>query len=82
MVNGDRQGLARGGVLTMRRVQLNKRLWLSTTNAAKYLGRSRCWLLARIKSGTFSVGVHYRNTSDGVRPTYEFCLEEIEKLYG
>lgn len=66
----------------MRRIKLNSRLWLSTTNAAKYLGRSRNWLLSRVKSGTFSVGVHYRNTSDGMaRPTYEFCLEEIDKLY-
>ncbi|QHU99585.1 hypothetical protein [Synechocystis sp. CACIAM 05] len=58
-----------------------KRVWTPTNEAAKKLNRHPDWLRTRIKSGTFSVGVHYRNTSDGVRPTYEFCLEEINKLY-
>jgi hypothetical protein len=58
-----------------------KRVWTSTNEAAQKLDRHPSWFRSRIKSGTFRVGIHYRNTSDGVRPTYEFCLDEIDKLY-
>lgn len=58
-----------------------KRVWTPTNEAAQKLDRHPSWFRARIKSGTFRVGIHYRNTSDGVRPTYEFDLEAIDKLY-
>ena len=58
------------------------RKFIPTAQAVEQTGRSRFWLLSRIKSGKFQKGTHYRNTSDGRRPTYEFCIEEIEALYG
>ena len=59
-----------------------KRKFVPTSQAMKTLGRSRDWFTARKKSGTFVSGIHYKNTSDGVRPTWEWCIEEIEALYG
>lgn len=58
------------------------RKFVPTAQAVEQTGRSRFWLLSRIKSGTFKRGIHYRNISDGRRPTYEFCIEAIEALYG
>lgn len=58
------------------------RKFVPTAQAVEQTGRSRFWFLSRIKSGTFKEKVHYRNISDGRRPTYEFCLDEIEALYG
>lgn len=58
------------------------RKFISTAQAVEQTGRSRHWFLSRIKSGTFKRGLHYRNISDGQRPTYEFCIAEIEALYG
>jgi hypothetical protein len=55
--------------------------FVSTTEAMQQTGYSRDWFMARIKSKSFVKGKHYRNTSDGRRPTYEFNLEAIEKFY-
>jgi hypothetical protein len=55
------------------------RKFLPTSEAAQYLGRKRCWLMSRIHSGTFQKSKHYRNTSDGIRPTYEFDVIAIEQ---
>ena len=59
-----------------------RRKFVPTSQAKKALGRSRDWFTARRKSGTFVLGIHYKNTSDGSRPTWEWCIEEIEALYG
>jgi hypothetical protein len=55
------------------------RKFLPTSQAAHHLGRKRSWLMSRIRSGTFQKSKHYRNTSDGMRPTYEFDVVAIEK---
>ena len=62
-------------------VMAPRRKFVPTSQAMKILGRSRDWFTARKKSGTFVSGIHYKNTSDGVRPTWEWCIEEIEALY-
>jgi hypothetical protein len=59
-----------------------KRQWIPTKEAAKALYLSPQTLLNRVKAGAFKRGIHYRNVSVGDRPIYQFCLEEIEKLYG
>lgn len=56
--------------------------WVTTAQASLEWNCRPRWFLTRIKSGTFKPGIHYRNVSDGNRPTYQFCLAEIEKLYG
>jgi hypothetical protein len=55
------------------------RKFLPTSQAAQYLGRKRNWLMSRVRSGTFKKQNHYRNVSDGMRPTYEFDVIAIEK---
>lgn len=57
------------------------RKFVPTSQAVTQTGRSRFWLISRIKSGKFKKGTHYRNTSDGRRPTYEFCIADIESVY-
>lgn len=58
-----------------------KRKFVKMTEALCTTGYSRDWFMTRVKSGTFQRGVHYRDTSDGAVPRWEWCIEEIEALY-
>lgn len=60
----------------------SKRTFIPTSEAMHELKCSRWYLHSRIKSGTFEQGKHFINVSDGMRPTYKFCLQEIKALYG
>lgn len=55
--------------------------FVPTAQAAEVLGKSKYWLISRVKGGQFKNKQHYVNVSKGARPTYEFCVEEIQKLY-
>ncbi len=58
-----------------------KREWVPTQEAVKRLFMSRQTLSNRIQAKIFKRGIHYRNISAGKRPTYQFCIDEINKLY-
>lgn len=56
--------------------------WKTTKQIAENLGISKYKVLNWVRSGTFQLGVHYRNISfDGKRPTYRFDLEKINQLF-
>lgn len=56
--------------------------WKSTKEIAENLGISKYKVLEWIRSGVFTVGVHYRNISfNKGRPTYRFDLEKINQLF-
>jgi DNA-binding Lrp family transcriptional regulator len=59
-----------------------RREWIPTRIAAEKLHLTPQSLLYRIKAKIFKRGIHYRNVSSGdKRPQYQFCLDEINKLY-
>jgi hypothetical protein len=58
----------------------HKEAWVSTEQAEIELNLSR-WTLYRARDkGIFIKGVHYRNTSLGMRPTYKWNVKEINQL--
>lgn len=59
-----------------------RRHWVSSGEAEARLGVSR-WTLLR-RRPEFTLGVHYRSIGKrgAGRPTYQYCLDEIERFWG